>query len=85
MSSRAAGQVKSTADTIHTQLQDLNARVLEAVSHWDGETRQAFHERHRNWDNNVDHMHNTLLDIAKAMKQAAHDYKANDKAQAGRF
>lgn len=42
----ASNQVKTTANTIKGQLDDLNKRVEAVVATWDGETQRAFHDRH---------------------------------------
>ncbi|GAA2925730.1 hypothetical protein GCM10020221_22100 [Streptomyces thioluteus] len=81
----AANQVKSSADAINSQLESLDSRVKDVVSHWDGETREAFHARHQGWDANVKDMHQTLLTIASKLNEAVSGYSANDRRQAGRF
>ncbi|MGK5639990.1 WXG100 family type VII secretion target [Streptomyces sp. URMC 126] len=82
---QAANQVKSTANTIHSQLESLDARVKNVVSHWDGETREAFHARHQGWDASVKDMHQTLLQIATKLNEAVEGYGSNDRRQAARF
>ncbi|MCX4787385.1 MULTISPECIES: WXG100 family type VII secretion target [unclassified Streptomyces] len=81
----ASNQVKSTADTIKTQLDELNAKVKAVVATWDGETQQAFHDRHSGWDIRVNHMHETLTTISRKLMEATEGYRANDLAQARRF
>uniref|UniRef100_A0AAU2VUP8 ESAT-6-like protein n=1 Tax=Streptomyces sp. NBC_00008 TaxID=2903610 RepID=A0AAU2VUP8_9ACTN len=81
----ASNQVKSTANTIKTQLDDLNAKVKAVVATWDGETQRAFHDRHNGWDVKVSHMHETLLTISTRLMEATEGYRANDLAQSRRF
>ncbi|MER5357765.1 WXG100 family type VII secretion target [Streptomyces sp. NPDC002785] len=81
----ASNQVKSTANTIKTQLDELNTKVKAVVATWDGETQQAFHDRHSGWDIKVNHMHETLMTISTKLLEATEGYRANDLAQARRF
>ncbi|WP_405898340.1 WXG100 family type VII secretion target [Streptomyces sp. NBC_00727] len=81
----ASNQVKTTANTIKGQLDDLNTRVKAVVATWDGETQRAFHDRHNGWDLKVNHMHETLLKISTKLMEATEGYAANDLAQSRRF
>ncbi|MFG2598964.1 WXG100 family type VII secretion target [Streptomyces sp. NPDC048462] len=81
----ASNQVKSTANTIKGQLDDLNTKVKAVVATWDGETQRAFYDRHRGWDVKVNHMHETLLTISTRLMEATEGYRANDLAQSRRF
>ncbi|MCG7524226.1 WXG100 family type VII secretion target [Streptomyces sp. OfavH-34-F] len=81
----AAHQVRTTADAIKTQLDELNAKVRAVVATWDGETQRAFYDRHSGWDLKVTHMHGTLVTIANKLVEATEGYAANDLAQSRRF
>lgn len=81
----ASNQVKSTADSIKGQLDDLNGKVKAVVATWDGETQRAFYDRHSGWDVKVTHMHETLLTISRRLMEATEGYRANDLAQSRRF
>ncbi|MFI0741890.1 WXG100 family type VII secretion target [Streptomyces sp. NPDC021100] len=81
----ASNSVKSAANNIKSELDSLDARVEAQVAKWDGETRQAFHSRHKGWKTNVDDMHQTLLKISSLLMEATDGYQANDKRQAARF
>ncbi|MDJ0342332.1 WXG100 family type VII secretion target [Streptomyces sp. H10-C2] len=81
----ASNQVKSTANTIKSELDDLNTKVKAVVDTWDGETQQAFYDRQRSWDLKVNDMHETLLTISAKLMDATEGYRSNDQAQARRF
>ncbi|PZT72389.1 MULTISPECIES: WXG100 family type VII secretion target [unclassified Streptomyces] len=81
----ASNQVRTTAGTIKTQLDELNTKVKAVVATWDGETQRAFYDRHSGWDLKVNHMHETLTTIANKLLEATEGYAANDLAQSRRF
>ncbi|WP_330239267.1 WXG100 family type VII secretion target [Streptomyces sp. NBC_00525] len=81
----ASNQVRTTAGTIKTQLDELNTKVKAVVATWDGETQRAFYDRHAGWDLKVNHMHETLTTIANKLLEATEGYAANDLAQSRRF
>ncbi|MBT2385230.1 WXG100 family type VII secretion target [Streptomyces sp. ISL-11] len=81
----ASNMVKSNANTLKNELDALNTRILEVVEAWDGETKEAFYQRHRGWDAEVKDMHETLQTIASKLLEATEAYKSNDLAQARRF
>ncbi|MFJ1993297.1 MULTISPECIES: WXG100 family type VII secretion target [Streptomyces] len=81
----AAGEVKKTANNIKSELDTLITQVKAVVDTWDGETQRAFYDRQRDWDKQVNHMHETLMTISQKMMNATDGYKSNDLAQARRF
>ena len=81
----AAGEVKRTANTIKSELDTLMGQVKRVVATWDGETQRAFYDRQRDWDKQVNNLHEHLLTISKKMMDATDGYKSNDQAQPRRF
>ncbi|TVL94412.1 WXG100 family type VII secretion target [Streptomyces sp. SAJ15] len=82
---KAAGDVKTTADNLHEELVALQRRVEAQVAHWEGQTKEAFHDRQRDWDMRVKNMHETLNTIATKLNQAVQGYGDTDQAQRRRF
>ncbi|WP_052869292.1 WXG100 family type VII secretion target [Streptomyces niger] len=81
----ASHKVKKTAESIKSELDDLNRRVKRVVESWDGETQRAFYDRQRDWDQRVNSMHETLLSISRKLESATEGYKGVDHGNARRF
>ncbi|WFB07111.1 WXG100 family type VII secretion target [Streptomyces sp. LX-29] len=82
---KAAGDVQKTADDLQRELDSLKRRVEAQVAHWEGQTKEAFHDRQRDWDTRVTNMHDTLGTIATKLNQAVTGYQDTDDAQRRRF
>ncbi|QLH24465.1 WXG100 family type VII secretion target [Streptomyces sp. Rer75] len=81
----ASTTVKSEADQLKTDL-DTIMRKCKAVSEsWSGEAQRAFNERQHEWNQRVNHLHTTLVEISKRLLEATEGYKANDHRQGQRF
>ncbi|WKX72908.1 WXG100 family type VII secretion target [Streptomyces sp. XD-27] len=81
----ASNQVKSTADTIKSELDTLMSSVKAVVDTWDGKTQQAFYERQHDWNTKVNHLHQTLTTISRKLHEATEGYQSTDAAGARRF
>lgn len=81
----AAADIRTDAGELEKQLDTLNDRVLKVVATWDGEAREAFHVKHRGWDENVRGLRETLKSIADALDGAASGYQRTDRKAAQQF
>ncbi|MBB5940039.1 WXG100 family type VII secretion target [Streptomyces zagrosensis] len=81
----AANDVRTTANTLKTELDELHRRVEQVVATWEGDAQIAFHETQTQWNTSVNELTNTLQQIARALDDATDGYRATDKAAASQF
>jgi WXG100 family type VII secretion target len=80
-----AQDVKTAANHIQQELDDLKKRVADASTHWNGETKEAYARLQADWDHNVQDLHQHLNLIAAEVGRAPDSYHATDKKIAGKF
>ncbi|MDG9704475.1 WXG100 family type VII secretion target [Streptomyces sp. DH37] len=81
----AADDVRRVASELEGQLNALNARVTSVVATWDGEAQNAFHRKHKGWEENVNGLNTTLKAIAAGLDNAAAGYQRTDRRAAQQF
>ena len=80
--SDAASQVRSTAGTVQSQLDDLRASVAQVAQSWDGTARENYQAKQAEWDATAANLHGVLLQIASALQSAAENYQATENKNA---
>ncbi|WP_431952892.1 WXG100 family type VII secretion target [Actinacidiphila sp. bgisy167] len=76
--SQAASDVRTTANNIRRQLDDLEAGVKKIAASWDGSAQEAYQAKQIEWDKRAASMHQTLEAIARALDTAAQNYQATE-------
>ncbi|MGW3247844.1 WXG100 family type VII secretion target [Streptomyces sp. NPDC001070] len=76
--SQAASDVRTTANNIKRQLDDLEAGVKKIATTWEGSAQEAYRAKQTEWDQRAASMHQTLEAIARALDTAAQNYQATE-------
>jgi early secretory antigenic target protein ESAT-6 len=76
--SQAATDVRTTANNIRRQLDDLEAGVKKIATSWEGSAQDAYRAKQAEWDQRAASMHQTLEAIARALDMAAQNYQATE-------
>ncbi|MEU4096059.1 WXG100 family type VII secretion target [Streptomyces sp. NPDC026673] len=76
--SQAASDVRTTANNIKRQLDDLEAGVKKIAATWEGSAQEAYRAKQTEWDQRAASMHQTLEAIARALDTAAQNYQATE-------
>ncbi|MBT2506950.1 WXG100 family type VII secretion target [Streptomyces sp. ISL-98] len=81
----AAGDIKSQADKLDQSLGAIKAKIAEVSELWAGEAREAYNAAQAEWDKEARAIHTSLLQISRAVQDAAPAYQAGDKRAAANF
>ncbi|MFD8074571.1 WXG100 family type VII secretion target [Streptomyces sp. NPDC059718] len=76
--SQAATDVRTTANNIKRQLDDLESGVKKIATTWEGSAQEAYRTKQTEWDQRAASMHQTLEAIARALDTAAQSYQATE-------
>ena len=82
---QAAGDIKKQADKLDGSLKAIQAKIRSVSDLWEGEARTAYNEAQARWDKEAMAIHTALLQIARAVQDAAPAYQAGDKKAAANF
>lgn len=80
--SQAAADVRATASTVQSQLDDLRAGVQRIARSWEGRAQQGYRSRQAEWDTAAADLHTVLVQIASALDGAAQSYQAAESRNA---
>jgi early secretory antigenic target protein ESAT-6 len=80
--SQASQDVRSTANNIRRQLDDLEAGVKRIAASWEGQAQESYRAKQAEWDQRANSMQQTLEAIAKALDSAAQNYQATESKNA---
>ncbi|MCB5909312.1 WXG100 family type VII secretion target [Streptomyces pinistramenti] len=80
--SQAASDVRRTANNIRSQLDNLEAGVKKIAASWEGAAQEGYQARQREWDKRAASLHSTLEAIAKALDNAAQNYRSTEHKNA---
>lgn len=81
--SDAASDVRTTADRVNSQLEDLKAGVARVAQSWDGLAQEKYQARQQEWNTAAADLHAVLMQIASALDNAAQSYQATEQRNAG--
>lgn len=73
---------RSTASSIRSQLDDLRAEVQRLAGGWEGQASTEYQSKQKQWDEAAADLQQVLERIAKALDEAANQYKATEQANA---
>lgn len=76
--SQAAQDVRSTANNVRRQLDELEAGVKKIAASWEGSAQESYRAKQAEWDQRASSMQQTLEAIAKALDSAAQNYQATE-------
>jgi early secretory antigenic target protein ESAT-6 len=76
----AGQQVRTTANTIQSQLDDLKAGVQKVAASWTGAAQEGYQQRQAIWDQKASDLHTTLNQIAAALDSAHESYTSTESA-----
>lgn len=77
--------MQKIAGDIDRTLDDLISDLRPLVDQWDGETKRAFHEMERVWDQSMREMRGILDRSAQSVDQSNSDFRAVDLKNAANF
>ncbi|EST23153.1 hypothetical protein N566_25915 [Streptomycetaceae bacterium MP113-05] len=80
--STASSDVRTTANNIKSQLDDLEASVKRVANTWEGSAQEGYQAKQRQWDQTADHLHQVLMKISNALQNSADNYQSTEKANA---
>jgi early secretory antigenic target protein ESAT-6 len=76
----AGQEVRTTANTIQSQLDDLKAAVQRVASSWTGSAQEGYQQRQAIWDSKAADLHTSLNQIAAALDAAHQSYTATEQS-----
>lgn len=76
--SQAASDVRTTANNIRAQLDDLESGVKKIAQSWTGSAQEGYQAKQAEWDNRAASLHQTLESIARALDNAAQNYQSTE-------
>lgn len=80
--SQASQDVRTTANNIRRQLDELESGVKKIAATWEGSAQEAYQAKQNEWDQRASSMQQTLEAIAKALDSAAQNYQATESKNA---
>lgn len=81
----AARTIKSQADRLDESLEAIQARISSVSALWAGDAREAYNTAQAEWDREARAIHTSLLQISRAVQEAAPAYRAGDRRAAQGF
>lgn len=81
----ASSTIKAQADRLDQSLEAIQAKIRSVSDLWAGEAREAYNTSQAEWDKDAKGIHTALLQISKAVADAAPAYQAGDRKAAANF
>jgi early secretory antigenic target protein ESAT-6 len=83
--SALAGQIRTGANGIRSQLDTLESEVGKLRASWDGQAQQAYDEAQRKWTQSLTEMNALLAQISQKTEEMSTGYVHSDNSSATRF
>jgi early secretory antigenic target protein ESAT-6 len=80
-----AGQIKTGANGIKSQLEQLENEVGKLRASWDGSAQLAYDDAQRKWNQSLVALNTLLEQISSKTMEMSQGYTSQDKSSAGRF
>lgn len=80
--SQASQDVRTTANSIKSQLDDLEAAVRRVANTWEGSAQEGYQAKQKQWDQTAAHLHQVLMKISTALQNSADNYQSTEQANA---
>jgi WXG100 family type VII secretion target len=81
----AARTIKHQAEGLDESLRAIKTKIATISELWAGDARNAYNTAQSQWDNEARAIHTSLLQISRAVQEAAPAYQAGDKRAAQGF
>lgn len=79
----AGAEVRSTAQRIHQQLEELKSGVKKIAVSWEGAAQQGYQAHQAKWDARANDLQQVLSQIAGTLDKAAESYQATERSNTG--
>ena len=80
-----SGQIRSGANGIKSQLDELDSEVGKLRASWSGAAQSAYDDAQRKWTQSLTEMNTLLEQISSKTEEIAQHYTSSDNTSAGRF
>jgi len=80
-----SGQIRTGANGIKSQLDDLDAQVSKLRAAWSGSAQEAYDDAQRKWTQSLTELNTLLQQISSKTEEIAGHYTQSDNSSAGRF
>ncbi|MCS0636493.1 WXG100 family type VII secretion target [Streptomyces sp. LP05-1] len=81
----AAGVIEKQAKDLDASLEALQTKIRSISDHFEGEAKTAADGMHKKWDKDARAIHEALMGIARAVRDAGPKYQAGDRKAAGYY
>jgi WXG100 family type VII secretion target len=81
----AARTIKSQANALDESLRAIKTKISTVSELWSGDAREAYNTAQADWDRQARAIHTSLLQISRAVQEAAPAYRAGDRKAAQGF
>ncbi|MFD6422835.1 MULTISPECIES: WXG100 family type VII secretion target [unclassified Streptomyces] len=81
----AAASIERQGKQLDEDLAAIKRRVASVAELWQGEAKGAYDTAQAGWDKDARSVHDSLLQITRAVREAASAYQAGDKKAAQNF
>lgn len=83
--SALSGQIRTGANGIKSQLEQLESEVGKLRASWDGQAQTAYDDAQRKWTQSLTALNTLLEQISNKTDEISQHYVSSDKSSAGRF
>ncbi|MFJ2741238.1 WXG100 family type VII secretion target [Streptomyces sp. NPDC087440] len=81
----AARTIKAQADRLDQSLEAIKTKISAVSELWAGDAREAYNMAQAQWDREAKAIHTSLLQISRAVHNAAPAYREGDRRAAQNF
>lgn len=81
----AAEDCRSSVSNMTSQLDTLESNIQPMLGSWDGEAREAYYQRQREWDKAAADLRDLLGRIEGALRKSAENMQARERANTSKF
>ncbi|CAM5531474.1 hypothetical protein GCM10010329_56600 [Streptomyces spiroverticillatus] len=81
----AARTIKAQADRLDQNLEAIKTKIASVSELWAGDAREAYNMAQAQWDRDAKAIHTSLLQISRAVQNAAPAYREGDRRAAQGF
>lgn len=81
----AADNISSAVKNMTGELDGLKQSLQPMLSTWDGDAKQAYHQRQTEWDAAANDLRDLLGRIEKALRESAAKMQARESANKAKF
>ncbi len=80
-----SGSIRSGANGIRTQLDELEKKVGKLRASWSGEAQASYDEAQRRWSRSIGELQQLLAQISSKTEEISNSYVSSDAQSAKRF